>query len=504
MISRTQTNDTICAICTASGGALGIIRVSGPQAIAYTDTLFKAQSGRKLQDIPAGRVIFGSFIEEDGSVIDEVLVSLFRAPHSYTGEETVEVSCHASPYILQSIIQKFIHAGCRQALPGEYTQRAFLNGKMDLAQAEAVADLIASSSALAHRVAMRQMKGDVSAELSRLRDRLLHLTTLLELELDFSDHEDLEFASRDELEQVAEECEQHISRLCETFRAGDAVKRGVPIVLVGETNAGKSTWLNALVGEERAIVSNIQGTTRDAIEATIHLNGVTCRFIDTAGLRDTQDEIERLGIALTLKKAASAQIILWVIDATHLEEQIRNLSSRIIPLLSADSRLLIVINKADLIHEIPTYVQQLSVQISSLLQALPQESHTNSSFTCLPTSADTENGTSTDISFLPLGKALLLSGHNQEDISRLKSAIGDMLPRFSGDMTVITSARHYEALLHALSSIRQVRASLSLSISADLISADLRACISHLSEITGAITSTEVLNTVFSKFCIGK
>ena len=298
--------DTICAIATAQGGAIGLIRVSGPQAIAYTSAIFNPiKSGKKLKDCLPYSLTYGHIIEGNETV-DEVMVSLFKAPHSYTGEDSTEIACHGSSYILQKVIQMLIKQGCRLAQPGEYTQRAFLNGKMDLSQAEAVADLIAATSAATHRLAMNQMRGGFSKKLAELRDELLKFTALIELELDFSDHEDIEFADRIELRQLASHIEQVIAQLVESFQVGNAIKQGVPVAIIGETNAGKSTLLNALLGEDRAIVSEISGTTRDVIEDTIILNGITFRFIDTAGIRQTTDEIESLGIERTFRKIDQA------------------------------------------------------------------------------------------------------------------------------------------------------------------------------------------------------
>ena len=339
--------DTICAIATAPGGAIGIIRVSGPDAIAITDRLFTPASGKPLAERAAYTLTFGQILSPAGEVVDEVLVSLFRAPHSYTGEDSVEISCHGSAYILQQVMQLLIGQGCRAAGPGEYTQRAFLNGKMDLSQAEAVADLIASTSAATHRMAMNQMRGGFSRELALLRDQLLHLTSLMELELDFSDHEDLEFADRSELEAIAARVEQVIARLADTFSVGNALKNGVPVAIVGETNAGKSTLLNALLNEERAIVSDIHGTTRDVIEDTLSLGGITFRFIDTAGIRQTTDTIESLGIERSFQKLEQADIVLWVIDATRAREQYRQLRADILPRCEG-KHLVLVLNKADL------------------------------------------------------------------------------------------------------------------------------------------------------------
>ena len=310
--------DTICAIATAQGGAIGTIRVSGPQAIEITSRIFTPAQGKPLTERKAYTLTFGKIFsqKEEGEVIDEVLVAIFRAPHSYTGEDSTEIMCHGSSYILQQVMQLLIRNGCRSALPGEYTQRAFLNGKMDLSQAEAVADLIASSSAATHRLAMSQMRGGFSKELADLRNQLLHITSLMELELDFSDHEELEFANRDELNGLAARIEQVIARLANSFNVGNAIKNGIPVAIIGETNAGKSTLLNALLNEEKAIVSDIHGTTRDVIEDVINVQGITFRFIDTAGIRQTTDTIESLGIERTFQKMNQANIILWMVDST--------------------------------------------------------------------------------------------------------------------------------------------------------------------------------------------
>ena len=314
--------DTICAIATPSGGALGIVRVSGPQAISATSEIFKPKGSMPLDQRHGGTITFGNIINPDtDELIEEVLISLFRSPHSYTGEDSCEISCHGSEYILAQIVRLLLAQGCRMARPGEYTERAFLNGKMDLSQAEAVADLIASTTEANHRMAMQQMRGGFSKELAQLRDQLLHITSLLELELDFSDHEDLEFASRTELRDLAHEIHDHISALCQSFRLGNALKRGIPVAIVGETNAGKSTLLNALVGEERALVSEVRGTTRDTIEETINVSGILVRFIDTAGIRNTTDKVERMGIDRTFAKISEADIVLWLVDLTQYQTQ---------------------------------------------------------------------------------------------------------------------------------------------------------------------------------------
>ena len=341
--------DTICAIATAQGGAIGSIRVSGPEAISITGSIFKpAKAGKLLSEQKPYTLTFGRIYDED-EMIDEVLVSLFRAPHSYTGEDSTEITCHGSTYILQQVMQLLIKNGCRMAQPGEYTQRAFLNGKMDLSQAEAVADLIASSSAATHRLAMSQMRGGFSKELTDLRNKLLNFTSMIELELDFSE-EDVEFADRSALRKLADEIEQVISRLAHSFSVGNAIKNGVPVAIIGETNAGKSTLLNVLLNEDKAIVSDIHGTTRDVIEDTVNIGGITFRFIDTAGIRETNDTIESLGIERTFQKLDQAEIVLWMVDAVNAASQIEQLSEKIIPRCEG-KHLIVVFNKADLIED---------------------------------------------------------------------------------------------------------------------------------------------------------
>lgn len=459
--------DTICAIATAQGGAIGCIRVSGPKAIEITSFIFTpATTGKKLEENKPYTLTFGR-IHEDETIIDEVLVSLFRAPHSYTGENCTEITCHGSGYILQKILQLLIKNGCRMARPGEYTQRAFLNGKMDLSQAEAVADLIASSSASSHRLAMNQMRGGFSKELTALRNQLLHFTSLIELELDFSDHEELEFANRSELCQLADDIEKVISRLIHSFSVGNAIKNGVPVAIIGETNAGKSTLLNTLLNEEKAIVSDIHGTTRDVIEDVVNIEGISFRFIDTAGIRETSDAIESIGIERTFQKLEQAEIVLWMIDATAAESQISQLSTQILP-RCVEKRLILVFNKAD-----------LAENLSSVL-----------STTTFPKNV----------------QSVAISAKKQTNIDELKQMLVSTanLPAVTPNDIIVSNIRHYEALTHALESIQRVRQGLSNNLSGDFISQDIRECIFHLSDIAGEVTNDMVLKNIFERFCIGK
>lgn len=460
--------DTICAIATAQGGAIGTIRVSGPQSINITSRIFIPLQGKPLSERKAYTLTFGKILSQQGEVIDEVLVSVFRAPHSYTGEDSTEIMCHGSSYILQQVMQLLIQSGCRSALPGEYTQRAFLNGKMDLSQAEAVADLIASSSAATHRLAMNQMRGGFSKELSELRNRLLHFTSLMELELDFSDHEELEFANRNELMGLAAHIEQVICRLANSFNVGNAIKNGIPVAIIGETNAGKSTLLNAILNEEKAIVSDIHGTTRDVIEDTINLKGVTFRFIDTAGIRQTTDTIENLGIERTFQKMSQANIILWMLDSTDTKRQFNELKSEILPHCKG-KKLIILFNKSDLL---------LSIQKEELLALF------------------------SDIK----AEKLFISAKKHENIAALENKLVQTaaLPEISQNDIIVTNVRHYEALIKALDSIHRVQEGLQMGLSGDLVSEDLRQCIFHLSDIVGEVTNDEVLGNIFKHFCIGK
>ena len=461
--------DTICALATAAGGAMATIRVSGVQAIDITDALFVSPTGHRLADCRSHTAHYGSFCDDSSQTIDDVVVTLFRAPHSYTGEDTTEISCHGSRYIISLILQQLIKHGCRQARPGEFTQRAFLNGKLDLSQAEAVADLIASSNATTHKMAMSQLRGNFSHQLSELRDRLLHLTTLLELELDFSDHEDLEFADRSELLQLAQATEQQIATLSQSFATGKALRQGIPVAIIGKTNVGKSTLLNRLLHDDKAIVSDIHGTTRDVIEDTTQIGGATFRFIDTAGIRNTSDTIERLGIERTYQKLDEAAIVLWLIDAPPTSEEVADILNR-----TEDKKLIAVVNKIDLNG--PSAFKPFSSIASS------------------DSNADT----------IPV---LEISAKHNQHLDALEDAIYQAadIPSITQNDVVVTSLRHFEALTKAHNAIHRVKEGLRSDLSGDLLSEDLRACIDHLAEIVGgAITPDETLENIFSHYCVGK
>ena len=476
--------DTICAPATPAGGAISVIRISGAKAIEIAGSLFTPKSGKSLAQRTAGTVAFGDISDEDGETLDEVLVTLFRAPHSYTGEDSVEISYHGSAYIASQLLQSLIAKGCRMARPGEFTQRAFLNGKMDLSRAEAVADLIASTSAASHRVALKQMRGQFSEELAALREKLLHLTTLLELELDFSDHEDLEFADRTQLQDITEEIRAKLSRLASSFRLGNAIKNGTPVAIVGDTNAGKSTLLNTLLGEEKAIVSDVHGTTRDAIEDTVNIGGTLFRFIDTAGIRQSDDKVEQIGISRTFQKLEEAEIVLWVIDSTDWQKSVR-LKSEILPLCAGKS-LLLLFNKSDLIG----------------LNDLARPTVPNG--TNVPQAAAPMLSAFADISAEHLFITAQASSSCAPVVSYLEKAAAQTATATQNDI-IITNERHYAAILSALADLDRVSSGLRDGLPGDLISQDLRSVLFHLAEITGgAITSDEILHSVFKSFCIGK
>ncbi len=462
--------NTICAISTPPGqGGIAVIRVSGKEAFAICDMFFVTEKKeQKISDQAPNTIRFGKIYKVE-EVLDEVLISVFRAPHSFTGEDTVEIACHGSVYVQQEIIKLLLENGCRLATPGEFTQRAFLNGKMDLSQAEAVADVIASSSAASHRLAFNQMRGGFSKELQKLREQLLNFVSLVELELDFSE-EDVEFANRTQLTDLVDNIHSVISRLVQSFDVGNVIKNGIPVAIVGETNAGKSTLLNHLLNEEKAIVSDIHGTTRDVIEDVININGIVFRFIDTAGIRDTEDEIESMGIERTFNKIAQASIVVWMIDSTQFSEKIDKIADRVVP-KTAGKKLIIVFNKVD--------------KIDNEEQAVLEEE------------------------FLPQveAKRIYLSAKYKKNTRELEDALLEAarLPQISENDVVVTNLRHYEALKKALESIERVEQGLKDGISGDFLSQDIRECMHYLGEITGGeITNDEVLGNIFSKFCIGK
>ena len=471
-------SDTICALATAQGGALNVIRISGENALDIVSRIFVPKRGLQLAERRTHSAVFGDICTNGTDVLDEALLTIMRAPHSYTGEDTVEISCHASPYITQQIMISLLDLGARQAEPGEFTMRAFLNGKMDLSRAEAVADLIASTSRASHRLAMNQLKGGFSNELCALRNKLLKLTSLLELELDFSE-EDVEFADRGELMQLCDEVDTVMSKLAGSFNVGNAVKNGVPVAIVGETNTGKSTLLNALLHEERAIVSDICGTTRDTVEGVMTLSGVTFRFVDTAGVRDTDDVIERIGIERTLEQLRKSSIALWLVDPTADYEQIEEAAMRLLPVCE-DKKLAVLVNKCDVVDPITIsrIMEWCKVMVERYGKAVEWDSHDMWAISA-------RQGTNTD----RLEEFLVRSA---------------ALPSISTGDVVVTNVRHYEALVHALENIREVKQGLAAGISGDLVSEPLRAAIRNLSEIVGELTSDEVLGNIFANFCIGK
>ncbi len=452
--------DTICALATAPGGALGIIRISGPQALEILSHVFT----KSLTNAQPNTIHYGH-IKDGDSIVDEVLVSVFRSPHSYTGEESAEISCHGSRYILNKVLELLIQHGCRMAGPGEFTQRAYLNGKMDLSQAEAVADLIASSNKASHDIALNQLRGYFSSELSRLREQLLKLTSLLELELDFSDHEDLEFADRSELLELTKTIDSHILRLAKSFETGQALKNGIPVAIVGKTNVGKSTLLNRLLRDDRAIVSDVHGTTRDTIEDTIDIQGITFRFIDTAGIRQTTDEVELIGITRTYSTIEKARIVLWLLDVAPSASELEDMQER-----CNDKSLIIIQNKID-------------------------------------KNAPLKIGASPDSSQDSV-KQLQISAKQGQGIDALEQAIYEAahIPELTESDIIITSARQYQSLIHAHDNLTRVIAGLETGLSGDLISEDLNLVLDDLSDITGQgrIVPNEVLGNIFKNFCVGK
>ncbi|HCE57072.1 MAG TPA: tRNA uridine-5-carboxymethylaminomethyl(34) synthesis GTPase MnmE [Prolixibacteraceae bacterium] len=460
---------TICAISTSPGiGAIAVVRLSGSTAIEITDKVFVSKkAGKQLADQPANTIHFGQ-ISSRNEIIDEVIVALFRAPHSFTGEDVVEISCHGSTFIQQKILEVLIENGTRPALPGEFTQRAFLNGKMDLSQAEAVADVIASSNAAAHRLAMNQMRGGFSREIGELRDKLLHFTAMIELELDFAE-EEVEFADRSQLRALTEKIESLLRKLKDSFQLGNAIKNGIPVAIVGETNVGKSTLLNALLNEEKAIVSDIHGTTRDVIEDVVNLHGTAFRFFDTAGIRETTDTIETMGIERTYSKLEQASVVLLVVDLQNpwpvVFERINNIRSR----LNINQQLIIVGNKMDLgIYETMQQLESMEISDQEKLVFIAAKQKKN-----IPQLIEY------------LAHCVNIESVGQEDV-------------------IVTNARHFAILKNAHEAILRVLTGLDSGITGDFLAQDIRECLHYLGEITGEITTHEVLGHIFKNFCIGK
>ena len=463
-----NTNDAICAIATASGmGAIAVVRLSGQRCHEIALSIFKSRT-RNLDksSIVPNKAYFGDLV--DGTdVVDEAIVTFFASPHSYTGEDSVEISCHGSVYIQQKVLEILIARGARLAGPGEFSRRAFLNNKLDLAQAEAVADLIASQSEASHKIAVNQLKGGFSKELRNIRSRLLDITSLLELELDFSE-EDVEFADRTQLLELIEEAISHIGRLTESFRLGNAIKNGIPVTIAGETNTGKSTLLNAILGEERAIVSDIEGTTRDTVEETFNIFGTLYRFIDTAGIRQTTEEIERIGIERTFKKMEEADVILGMVDMTKgLEKAISAIRLIVSKVDRQQQTLIVLCNKRDVARDFPCE------RLLSEFEDIPIE---------------------------------FVSAKDNDDVERIKRFIfnNSSLHSVGANETLVTNMRHYESLRRSKENLEQVREGIIVGLSADLLSQDLRQALFYLGGITGEITNDEVLGNIFGRFCVGK
>lgn len=480
--------DTICAPATIPGtGAISVIRLSGPEALSIADKVVTC-NGTLLSSTDGYRIRYGIVLDNDGETVDNVLVSVFRAPHSYTGEDSAEISCHASGYIVQTIIGLLLDAGARSAGPGEFTRRAFVNGKMDLAQAEAVADVIAAQDKAAHRVAMNQLKGGYSKELGRLRAKLLKMTSLLELELDFSE-EDVEFASRSEMSLLVNDVLHHVSTLASSFKRGNAVKNGLPVAIIGPANSGKSTLLNAIVGEDRAIVSDIAGTTRDTIEEVLNVGGVSLRFIDTAGIRDTEETVEKIGIGRSLKKMQEASIILGILDPARgfssMKEDVQFFLSNID---LSEQKLILVLNKIDLIedgNEADSAVNKNVIRDNEIVSLIENKS--------------------IDI---PLVKISAKTGEGLVDLmSTLSNKASDLVG--TSDSTLVTNLRHYEALRKSEAPLRRVLSGLGATdhgtpLPPDLIAQDLREALHYIGSIVGEISTDEVLGSIFREFCIGK
>lgn len=456
------TGDTICAVSTPQGrGGIAIIRVSGPQALSIVQRRWQ---GKALNAMKSHTVHLGRLVDADGEILDQAVLTVYRAPNSFTGEDVVELACHGSMWIQQQAVQTLIDAGCRHATAGEFTRRAFANGRMDLSQAEAVADVIEAQSRAAHHVAMNQMRGRYSDELKALRDKLLHFTALIELELDFGE-EDVTFADRSEVTALAHEIHTSITRLADSYRDGNAIKGGIPVAIVGQTNAGKSTLLNALLGDERALVSNIHGTTRDTIEDTVVMGGTLFRFIDTAGIRQSSDAVERMGIERSWQAIDKASLVLWVVDVTSADTSM----ARDIMAHCSGKALIAVLNKTDLDDDFAAR--------SELNDLLPQDT-----------------------------PVVAISAKSDSDVEALRDLIVKtaFMPSVDSDAVIVTNARHYQALTRARDAIARAIDGLGSGLSGDLLDQDIRECLHWLGEITGEITTDNILGEIFSHFCIGK
>lgn len=501
--------DTICAISTPQGmGGIAVVRVSGDRAIELVSTRWQ---GKALDQCESHTAHLGRINDSQGNLLDEVVLTLYRNPRSFTGEDVIEIACHGSTWIQQQLVATLVDAGCRPAAGGEFTRRAFANGRLDLSQAEAIADVIASQSRASHRVAMNQMRGKFSRELNDLRERLIHFVSLMELELDFSE-EDVTFADRSAVITLANEIMQVISRLADSYQAGNVIKNGLPVAIVGHTNAGKSTLLNALLHDERALVSDIQGTTRDVIEDTITMGGTLFRFIDTAGLRETQDTIESMGIERSWTSLDRARIVLWVIDATTPFNEVSDLATKLLPHCNG-KQLIAVINKADLLPTTHCKAQPVpSGQCATQPAPSPLEPGQCAAQPALsqlePSQCAVQIGCAGMLQqLLPSGaRSISISALNDADVGRLQQLILEAaaLPTVGEDAVIVTNARHYESLVRARESLMRAIDALHMGISGDLVSQDIRETLHHLGEITGEITSQDILTSIFAHFCIGK